>query len=462
MLNCPQQLVSDEESGTARVGFGPDWRPETPVISGTAKGAGTRMSNYIEDAFRTPWADAARKVALTGATAALVAACASTPPPAPTTAPPVTSSSAPPPPLTRPPAVIKDTAPLKYIVKKGDTLWDIASYFLRDPWLWPEVWYVNPQVQNPHLIYPGDELLLVYADGRPQITRVGGGIERLSPRVRATPLESAIPTIPIDAIRNFLNGPRLVDRDTLRSAPYIVEFIGEHLIGGRGNSVFVKGMPEGGLTSHQTVREGAPYRDPDSGDVIGIEAIPVGHAEVSEFGQPAIVKMLTSVREVRIGDRMLPLEAEIFDANFYPHAPDTDINGRIISVYDGVSQIGQYAIVALNRGARDGLEPGHVLSVFQAGDKVPDPYGSGYPSIQLPDLNAGTLLVFKTYDRLSYGLVMEANRNLNVLDKVKNPTPNLTAEPRETKTPRNGDTSAPDAAAPRAPARGKPAGGPRR
>lgn len=401
------------------------------------------MSNYIEDAFRTPWAQAARRLALTAGTAALVVACASTPPPAtPQPASPAAAGSAPLPAPAAPPVVIKDTAPLKYVVKKGDTLWDIASYFLRDPWLWPEVWYVNPQVENPHLIYPGDELLLVYADGRPQITRVGGGIERLSPRVRAIPLESAIPTIPIDAIRNFLNGPRLVDRDSLRSAPYIVDFVGEHLVGGRGNAVFVKGLPDGGLTSYQTVREGEPYRDPDDGDIIGIEAIPVGNAEVSEFGQPAIVRMLTSVREVRIGDRMLPLEAEIFDANFYPHAPDATIDGRIISVYDGVSQIGQYAIVAMNRGARDGLEPGHVLSVFQAGKKVPDPYGSGYPTIQLPDLNAGTLLVFKTYDRLSYGLVMEANRSLHVLDKVKNPTPNLTAEPRPTGSAAKADPAA--------------------
>lgn len=391
------------------------------------------MTKYIEQS-STASSGAGQRLALACTTALLVAACASTPPPqlaaAPTPAPAAPAQV----PLTTPPPVIKETAPLRYIVKKGDTLWDIASYFLRDPWLWPEVWYVNPQVENPHLIYPGDELLLVYADGRPQITRVGSGIERLSPRVRATPLEAAIPAIPIDAIRNFLNGPRLVGRDVLRSAPYIVEFVGEHLVGGRGNPVFVKGMNPAGPTAYQTVREGDVYRDPDDGSVIGLEAIPVGQSEVSQFGKPSIVNMLTSVREVRIGDRMLPVEAEIFDANFYPRAPDTEIDGSIISVYDGVSQIGQYAIVAMNRGAADGLEPGHVLSVFQAGRTVDDPYGGVFESVDLPALNAGTLLVFKTYDQLSYGLVMEAYRPVHVLDRVRNPTPNLTADPAE---PRN-------------------------
>ena len=386
------------------------------------------MSKYIEQpslaSRRLPG-----KLGLACGTAVLVAACASTPAPAPAPAPAAAAAAPAPLPRTTPAPAIKDTAPLRYIVKKGDTLWDIASYFLRDPWLWPEVWYVNPQVRNPHLIFPGDELLLVYADGRPQVTRVGGGIERLSPRVRATPLEAAIPAIPIDAIRNFLNGPRLVDRDVLRSAPYIVDFVGEHLLGGRGNPVFVKGMDPAGITSYQTVREGDAYRDPDDGRVIGIEAIPVGQSEVSQFGKPSIVNMLTSVREVRIGDRLLPLEAEVFDANFYPHAPDIEIDGSIISVYDGVSQIGQYAIVAMNRGAADGLEPGHVLSVFQAGRRVDDPYGGVFDSVQLPALNAGTLLVFKTYDQLSYGLVMEAYRPVHVLDKVRNPTPNMTAKP---------------------------------
>ncbi|WP_348674840.1 LysM domain-containing protein [uncultured Abyssibacter sp.] len=352
--------------------------------------------------------------------ACLLLGCASDPAPAP-----MPVAETPPPPVepTAPPPVVEvaDNAPLKYIVKKGDTLWDIASYFLRDPWLWPEVWYVNPQVNNPHLIFPGDELLLVWVDGKPQIRRGGLGVERLSPRVRNLPLDAAIPTIPIDAIRNFLRGPRLIEAEMLKNAPYILEFAGEHLIGAEGMSVYVMRLPENDITDYQIVRRGETYRDPDDNKVLGVEAIPIGDVEVLDYGTPAVARVLDSQREILIGDHMLPSEAEVFSANFFPHAPTVDIEGRIVSVYEGVSQIGQYAIVALNRGRTDGLNPGHVLSIYQAGRKVSDPYKSGYGKIQLPDQHAGTLLVFKTYDQFSYGLVMEAFRPAHVLDKVRNP-----------------------------------------
>lgn len=341
--------------------------------------------------------------------------------PTPEPAAPTRSEAAPTPaPVTNAPK----NQPLKYIVKPGDTLWDIASYFLRDPWLWPEVWYVNPGVENPHLIYPGDELLLVWKDGQPRIQRAGYGVERLSPRVRSLPLDAAIPTIPIDAIRNFLRGPRLVDVDALKQAPYVLEFVGEHLIGAENMSIYVMDLPEDEATDYQIVRRGETYRDPDDGDVIGIEALPIGETEVVQYGRPATARVLETQREILIGDRLLEVESELFDANFYPHAPVADIAGRIISVYEGVSQIGQYAIVAINRGREQGLEPGHVLSVYETGRKVSDPTGSRYEKVQLPDLHAGTLLVFKTYDRFSYGLVMEAFRPIHVLDKVTNPSPN--------------------------------------
>ena len=365
-----------------------------------------------------------RHALLSASCAALIAGCASRSEAPPATAPTSTANA----PVVTGPApeiVINDNAPLQYVVKKGDTLWDIASYYLRDPWLWPEVWLVNDQkVTNPHLIYPGDVLTLLYVDGVPQISR-NAGIERFGPRVRVLPLESAIPTIPIDAIREFLKGPRLVDRDTLRGAPYVVEFVGEHVIGGENIPVYVKGVEAGDATNYQLVREGEPYRDPDDGDVIGIEAIPVGLTEISDLGDISVAAVLDSSREVRKGDRLLPVEDEIFSANFYPHAPTAQIDGRIISVFDGVSRIGQYAIIALNRGDQHGLEPGHVLSIYQAGRKVPDPYGpNSYPTLQLPDALAGTALVFKTYDRLSYALVMDVSRPARLMDKVRNPVVN--------------------------------------
>lgn len=386
--------------------------PMSLVRSAAMLGVGTRMTKY-------------RPLLCSLAGGALLLGCASDPAPAPSpvTAPPpppvVRSETPPPTPLVE----VADNAPLKYVVKKGDTLWDIATYFLRDPWLWPEVWYVNPQVANPHLIYPGDELLLVWVDGRPQIRRGGLGVERLSPRVRNLPLDAAIPTIPIDAIRNFLRGPRLIETDALDDAPYVLEFVGEHLIGAEGMSVYVMRLPEEDITTYQIVRRGETYRDPDDNRVLGVEALPIGEVEVVQYGTPAVTRVLDSVREVLIGDHLLPSEAEVFSANFFPHAPGNEIEGRIINVYEGVSQIGQYAIVALNRGQMHGLTPGHVLSIYQAGRKVSDPYRSGYGKVQLPDTLAGNLLVFKTYERFSYGLVMEAFRPVHVLDKVKNPQP---------------------------------------
>lgn len=332
-------------------------------------------------------------------------------------------------PLTR--ASVKKTAPLKYVVKKGDTLWDIANHFLLDPWMWPEVWNINPQVANPHLIYPGDELYLVWVDGKPQL-RFGPGtgsggrqLERLSPYVRTIDLEQAIPTIPLDKIRNFLNGPRVVSKEEYEAAPYILEFKGEHMIGGTENSIYVMNLPRRQNYQYQIVRLGDAYVNPDNGDLLGYEAIPVGDTEVRHYGQPSTLKIVAGTRAALIGDRLLPHEKHEFDATFFPRAPDNKINGRIISVFDGVSQIGQYSIITLNRGRIHGLQPGHVLSIFQKGRKVIDPIAStGIDTyVTLPDENAGYLMVFKVESALSFALVMKATRGVHLGDSVRNPQP---------------------------------------
>lgn len=313
-------------------------------------------------------------------------------------------------------------APYRYVVKKGDTLWDIAQHFLRDAWQWPEVWVVNPRVDNPHLIYPGDVLHLIYKDGRPRVTREVAvtNVERISPQVRENPLNEAIPAIPIDVIRNFLIGPRLMSLQELERAPYIVEFMSEHVISGSNTGVYAAKVPRDEAFVYSIVRRGEPYRDPETGKHIGYEAIQVGQAEVTRYGPSVTSLWVTeSLREVRIGDRLVPVLAEEYQANFFPHAPDREINGRLISVFDGVSQIGQYQIVTINRGAVHGMEPGHVLAINQAGRVVDDPYQS--KRIQLPDEYAGLLMLFRIHPRLSYGLVMEAERAIHVLDKVERP-----------------------------------------
>ena len=359
---------------------------------------------------------------------ALVAGCASQ---APQVAEPVAAPVAPPPAAApaaqaeaAPPVVLRDDAPLRYVVKKGDTLWDIAQYFLRDAWQWPELWYTNSQVRNPHLIYPGDVLTLINVDGRPRLVREGP-VERLSPRVREEAIDASLPAIPIEAIRNFLRGPRLVTLEETQRSPYVVAFVDERLAVGANNDVYVKNLPTEVKYSYAVIRVGEPYRDPDSRELLGFEAIPTGEAELrapGQAGQPtALMRITKSNREVLVADRLLPIEAESFDANFYPHPPASPLEGRIISVFDGLSQISQYQIVALNRGSNHGLDPGTVLDIFQSGRLVPDPYGSR--AVQLPDQYAGVLMVFKVTPKLSYGLVMNATKPLHVLDKVKKPAP---------------------------------------
>ena len=361
------------------------------------------------------------------ATAAL-AACATTsetPPPAsppPPPAPVFTPAAAPAPlPTARGPQVRED-APLEYVVKKGDTLWGIANRFLLDPWQWPEVWYVNDQIRNPHKIYPGDRLRLVYVNGQPRLATgrtSGTGVERMSPQVREQPLEGAIPMIPIDAIRNFLRGPRLVTSEELAAAPYVLAFDDEHLVGGQGVTIYVEKLEPEKAYTYSIVRRGETYRDPDDNEVLGYEATPIGDAEVLEYGKPSTAVISRSVREALVGDRLLSAEAEAFSENFYPRSPAKEIDGRIISVADALSQIGQYQIVTINRGSNHGLEPGHVLDILQANRIATDPYS--IRRVALPESFAGQLIVFKVTPRVSFGLVMSITEPVHKLDKVEKP-----------------------------------------
>jgi hypothetical protein len=319
--------------------------------------------------------------------------------------------------------VLKDDHPDRYVVVKGDTLWDISDRFLEKPWLWPEIWYVNPQVENPHLIYPGDVLTLVYRDGKPQIrARRGKGTYKLSPRIRTERLDKAIPTIPIDAIQQFLTQPLVVEKDTMENAPYVVSSADEHLIVGAGDRAYVRGIDADQGTRYHVYRPGDAYIDPDTGEILGYEALYLGQGNAERFGDPSTLRLTRTTREINIGDRVMPATQEDVHAYFMPHAPENDVEGRIISVVDGVSQIGQYQVVVINRGEREGIDVGTVFAVSQAGTVIPDQVSKERnASVRLPDERAGLLMVFRTFDKVSFGLVMKATSALHVGDKISKP-----------------------------------------
>ncbi len=318
------------------------------------------------------------------------------------------------------PVPLADGHPNEYVVQVGDTLWDISAAFLRDPWLWPEIWYVNPDIENPHLIYPGDVLGLVYIDGQTRITNVRASTYRMSPQARVTPLSEAVTSIPFEDVAAFLSSGLVLEKSQADALPYLLETRGDHLIASAGNEVYVRGITgDVPSTRYNIVHLGDPLVDPDDNRLIGYNGIMVGEGSLRRTGDPATVALTNTSQEAVTGDRFLPAAVDV-PLNFFPRSPSSNIDGRIISVVGGVTQIGQYQVVVMNRGSGDGLSVGDVLSVFQSGKVVDDRVKGG--NVRLPDEQAGTVMVFKTYDRISYGLVMEATDAIHIHDSIRNPT----------------------------------------
>lgn len=314
---------------------------------------------------------------------------------------------------------LRSDHPERYTVVKGDTLWDISARFLNNPWYWPEIWHVNPQVANPHLIYPGDELALVYIDGKPRVTKVSSDrVVKLSPKVRSEPIDTPIPAIPLDAISSFLTDTRIVDVEALNGAPYVLEGEDGRIITGAGDRIYARG--EKPADNVGVFRRSKEFRDPETGEFLGLEARSIARGEViAENKDVLTLRLKQSNEEVRIGDRLLVGEERRITTSFLPSSPDSDIEAQMISVDGGVSQIGQFDVVAINRGQREGLKPGNVMAVLKSGNLVRDPVTN--ETIELPSERAGLMMVFQTYEKMSYGLILQATRPLSVGDKVTNP-----------------------------------------
>lgn len=315
---------------------------------------------------------------------------------------------------------LKDNHPQSYVVVEGDTLWDISRIFLDDPWLWPDLWHINPQLDNPHLIFPGDVLRLVYVDGKPQLVVSRNRDIKLGPSVRKSPLSRAIPAIPLDAINAFLSRSRVVSKQQLEEAPYILAGREGHIIAGAGEEIYARGSFEPDAGSYGIYRRGAVFIDPETEEFLGIQATDIGTGKIlSVEGEVATVALNRTTEEVRRGDRLLAEEQRRIDANFLPSAPKGKIDGYLMAVEDGVSQIGAMDVVIINRGQREGLAPGHLLAIYRTGELVRDPVTD--EQIKVPDFRAGLLMVFRSFEKVSYGLVMRAERPLQVMDRVRNP-----------------------------------------
>ena len=371
-------------------------------------------------------------------------------------------------------SAVREDHPDSYVVKKGDNLWDIANKFLKNPWMWPEIWHVNPQIANPHMIFPGDTINLVYLEGQPRLnvkrgeagmtykmspeTAASGegesetatptavassssatsttgaaqadktprqpgtvtGEQKLKPSIRVEPLEDPIPAIPLNIIGPFLNGNKIVGTDVLDKAPYVLQGGREHVIVGAGGEIYARGNFDKQTAAYGIFRQGKTYIDPDTKELLGVEAIDIGTAKImSSTKDMARFEVIRSTQEVLPGDRLLVNQERKVDSIFYPVVPENKISGSIIAVPGGVSQIGPMSVVILNKGAREELRSGNVLAIFQQGDVVTDPVKG--IRVQLPDERAGLVMVFAAFEKTSYGIVLYADRPLRVGDRVRKP-----------------------------------------
>ena len=316
--------------------------------------------------------------------------------------------------------LLNEDIPDQYEVEKGDTLWDISAIFLRDPWMWPEIWYANQQIANPHLIYPGDLISLVYIDGKPRLQVNRSREHKLSPQIRSLDHQQAIATLPLDIIDNFLSRTRVTSSAELNAAPYVLGGYERRLLMGMGDDFYARGDFTDNQLNYGIYRRGDAYIEPSTGEILGLRAEDVGSAKVKAVKDSvATLGATRSVGEIRVKDRLLSREERSLASTFYPRAPKDNIAGVVLNVEGGVRNAGALDVVALNRGDRDGLQAGDTLAIYKEGEMVKDRIAD--ERIRLPDERIGLLMVFYTYEKMSFGLVMQADRQLDIGDLVRNP-----------------------------------------
>jgi len=343
---------------------------------------------------------------------------------------------------------LKPEHPDRYTVQKGDTLWDISSRFLKSPWLWPRVWKINEQVKNPHLIYPGDVILLRYVNGKPELTLLRneklppeqapavqkpatpeaalpppeagstGRTEKLSPTVRADALGGAVPTIPPNAIMPFLTYPLAVGEKELDAAGYVTTGLDDRIALGDQSEFYARGIT-GTDEYYSIVRRGNAIRNPETSELLAYEAVYLGDAKKLEPGDPAKFIVTRVKQEIQPTDRLVLAPPHGALPYYYPSAPAKQVNGRIVAALNAVAEIGTYGVVAISLGKREGMEEGHVLRVMRHVGTGRDPIS--HDKYKLPDEESALVMVFRVYDKMSYALVMTATRPVHILDAVVTP-----------------------------------------
>ena len=328
--------------------------------------------------------------------------------------------------------------PETYIVQEGDTLWDISTVFLRDPWYWPEIWFKNPQVENPHLIYPGDTLAIIYVGGQRRVqlqsrgeageqaqgeTAEGLQIVKVNPRIRSRPIDATIPSIPIERIRQFIAKPLVLDAETMDKSAYVLASLDDHLINATDDKLYVRKLDtSSGASRYQIYRPNRAIFDPETDELLGYEALYVGESRLLLPGDPASIRVTDSEREILRNDRVMPIDNTAFDRDIYPKPPRTEVKGRIVALVDAISQTGIYQTIAINLGQRDGLETGNVLRINRTGEAIPDPVEPDPRfRVKLPDEQIGVAMIIRTFEKMSYALVMEAEFPITLRDYVKSP-----------------------------------------
>jgi len=358
---------------------------------------------------------------------------------------------------------LNNNHPERHTVVKGDTLWGISGKFLKDPWQWPKVWRFNrDQIKNPHLIYPGDVVVLDKSGKNPRLSLLHETIT-VNPHAVEEPIDKvAISTIPLSVIHPFLHQPLVIEKDQLGTSPRILAAQENSVVLSPGTRVYIKGINEGDPLNWHVYRPGKNLIDPDTKEVLGVEANYLGNAKVVKYGDPVSADITKAKEEIFTKDRLVAIGDEV-TTNFVPHAPESAISGRIMGVLGGVAEGGPQSIVTLNRGTNDGVEVGHVLAINRYGRIVKDteyvkskednkpklkelnfdvktaPDGSkivdfekkpqeinSQPALEpgmvkLPDERIGLLMVFRTFDRVSYALVMQASQPVYELDTVNTP-----------------------------------------